>query len=71
MLTSLIPMPVNSGLNGFNIGLMNDSFSDGNGQPSHCIAKRMLGRQKKMKGNEKKFGEAPLTVITTDASGLK
>ena len=53
MLSALIPMVVDSVLNGREIRLGDGSFSDGQGQHSHYIAKRMRGRQQKMKKNEK------------------
>jgi len=48
-------MLVDSVLNGREIRLGDGSFSDGQGQHSHYIAKRMRGRQQKMKKNEKNF----------------
>ena len=56
MLSALIPMPIDSGLNGREIRLGDGSFSDGQGQHSHYIAKRTQGRHRKMKKNEKNFG---------------
>jgi len=53
MLSALIPMSINSSLNDMEIGRSDGPFSYGKGQHSHCIAKRMRGRQQKMHGNEK------------------
>ena len=63
MLSALIPMVVDSVLNGREIRLGDGSFSDGQGQHSHYIAKRMQGRQQKMKKNEKNFVAGIWTVI--------
>ena len=52
MLSALIPMSIDSGLNGREVSLSNGSFSDGKGQHFHCIEERMPGRRQKMKGNE-------------------
>ena len=58
VLSALIPMPVDSGLNGREVSLSDGSFSDSNGYHCHCIAKENPGRQQKMyKGEEKLFGE--------------
>ena len=56
MLSALIPVGVNGGLNGFKRSLVNGSFADGDGQHVHCIAKRRRGRQRKMHRSEKKCG---------------
>ena len=53
MLSALIPIGVNGGLNGIKRSLINCSFADGNGQHVHCIAKRRWGRQRKMHRSEK------------------
>lgn len=50
-------MLVNSSLNQINIGLVNGSFSDGDGQHDQRITERTHGRQKKMQGSEKKLWE--------------
>ena len=55
MLTSLVPVPVNINLNQIKIGLVNGSFSNGNGQHSHCIAERKWGRQWKIHESGKIF----------------
>ena len=55
MLSALIPMGVNGGLNGFKRSLVNGSFADGDGQHVHCIAERRRGRQRKMQAGEKKL----------------
>jgi hypothetical protein len=55
MFSASIPMSVNSGLNEGEIRVSDCSFSDGKGEHSYYIAKRMLGRQQKMQGNEKKL----------------
>ena len=62
MLSALIPMPVDSGLNGREVVLSDGSFSDGKGQHFNCIAERTRGRQQKMHGNEK-------ILITEDSAG--
>jgi hypothetical protein len=53
MFSTLIPMPVDSSLNNREFSLSDGSFSYDKGQHSHCIAKRMRGRQQKMHGSEK------------------
>jgi hypothetical protein len=55
VLSALIPMPVDGGLNGLEVSLSDGSFSDSNGYHCHCIAKENPGRQQKMHKNEKKF----------------
>lgn len=46
-------MSVNSGLNEGEIRFSDGSFSDGEPQHFNCIAKRMRGRDQKMKGGQK------------------
>jgi len=60
LLTSLIPMPVNGSLNQIKIGLVNGSFSDGNGKHPHCIAERKRGRQQIIQKSKKTSGEENL-----------
>lgn len=60
LFTAFIPMPLNASLNQIKIGLVNGSFSDGNGQHSYCISKEKRGRQRKIKKSEKTSGEENL-----------
>ena len=50
-----MPMLLNSGLDQLKVVLGDGSFSNGNGQHCHYIAKRERGRQQKMHGDEKKI----------------
>jgi len=63
MLSALVSMTVDGFLDRRNILLGNGSFSDGKRQHFDCIAERILGRQQKMKGNEKK--------LTADRAGTE
>ena len=56
MFSTLIPMPVDSGLNDRDVGLNDGSFPDGKRQHFNCIAERVRGRQQKMHGDEKNVG---------------
>ena len=56
MLSALTPMRINRGLDLNNISVGDGSFSDGNGQHTHCIIERARGRQPKMKKSEENFG---------------
>jgi hypothetical protein len=56
MLSALIPKCINRGLNLNNISVGDGSFSDGNGQHTHCITERAQGRQPKMGKSEKNYG---------------
>ena len=73
MLSASTPMRINRGLDLNNISVSDDSFSNGNGQHTHCITERAQGRQPKMKKN----GERNLTVklvkiwVETINCGLK
>ena len=46
-------MLINSSLDQPNISLGDDSFSNGNGQHTHCISEKNPRRQKKMHGAKK------------------
>jgi len=54
MLSALVPMTVDRGLNRRNVLFGNGSFSDGKRQHFNCISERIRGRQQKMYRNEKK-----------------
>ena len=56
MLSALTPMRINRGLDLNNISVGDGSFSDGNGQHTHCITERAQGRQPKMEKSENNFG---------------
>jgi len=77
LLTAFIPMPVNGSLNQIKIGVVNGSFSDGNGQHSHCISKEKRGRQQIIQKSEKTSGEENLARkvmknwVETKNRGLK
>jgi len=71
MLSALIPMGINRGLNGFNRSHVNGSSADGDGQHVHCIAKTRRGRQRKMQADEKKYGGDLPGKIWRKLCGLK
>ncbi len=56
MLSALTPKRINRGLDLNNVSVGDGSFSDGNGQHTHCITERAQGRQPKMGKSEKNFG---------------
>ena len=67
----LIPMPVDSGLDEWDVGLGDGSFPDGKGQHFNCIAERMRGRQEKMHGDEKNCGLRKILPEIGSDCGLK
>ena len=56
MLSALNPVLIYRGLDLNNISVGDGSFSDGNGQHTHCITERAQGRQPKMGKSEKNLG---------------
>jgi len=56
MLSALVPMAVDRGLNRKDVLFGNSSFSNGKRQHFNCISERNRGRQQKMHGNEKNYG---------------
>jgi hypothetical protein len=56
MLSALVPMTVDGGLDRRDVLLGDGSFSDGKRQHFDCIAEEIKGRQQKMQGNEKILG---------------
>ena len=57
MLSTLIPMLLDSNLDQLKVGLSDGLFPDGDGQHSHSIPEQDRGRQQKVGGDEKKFGQ--------------
>ena len=53
MLSALAPVCIDRGLDLNDISVGDGSFSDGNGQHTHCITERAQGRQPKMGESEK------------------
>ena len=77
MLSALTPMRINCGLDLNNIRVGDGSFSDGNGQHTHCITEKAQGRQPKTKKSGNNLGgydfEAKLVKIWVETikCGLK
>ena len=78
MLSTLVPMTVDRGLDRRDVLLGNGSFSDGKRQHFNCISERIDGRQQKMKGSEKnlvtEWGEGhiwPNSWVEMKNDGLK
>jgi hypothetical protein len=77
MLSALTPKRINRGLDLNNISVGDGSFSDGNGQHTHCITEKAQGRQPKIKKVNKIWVGCNLTVklvkiwVETIKCGLK
>jgi hypothetical protein len=57
MLSAPAPVFIDRGLDWHDVVSGDGSFSDSNGQHSHCITEKGFGRQPKMKKSEKNFDE--------------
>ena len=79
-----LPVFIDKGLNEWQIGVANSSFSDGYGQHDEYISEEEVGRQHKMQGSEKYFSRQfeskavgrignslPIRWVETKKGGLK
>ena len=77
MLSTPAPVLIDRGLDWNDVVSGDGPFSDSNGQHSHCITEKGLGRQPKVKKNEKKLMGRNLTAelaknwVETKNCGLK